>query len=449
MTDIKRHEKLFTFFTGTLLILVYFALINERNFVGDAGDYWLSAEKYNLAKFDLLNYDSSIRGYLFPLILYFIQRTAIVLGVDGAVVYWFAVSVFFSFSLLVAFPDIMSRFMGSITFYGKIIFLLLSMYLFKGMFIYPLTDLWALCFLICAIWCMMKVEQCRIGGALWLLMAGLLFGTAYYFRPVYLASLIIAAILVIIYMIRMKKWYMPVFFAGVMLMAIPQMMINHHNFNTWSPVVQTQIFYGENKSLYLKQLEWGMIYQKCEVSLDTEHYQGIGMYYPEDMGIKLLERDGMDGFDTYWEYIRFCIRHLADVCTIYLKHLFNGIDIVYNEIYIYKVYRNRFFIQLLNYSLIFVGITGFLHNYRQWWNRKQVGWILCWFAPVVLAVPTAIETRFFVGLLMVIYYMTICSFLKEKRKLFTFRLAIKYAMFILACFVLNNAAFSTVGIPIW
>ena len=126
-----------------------------------------------------------------------------------------------------------------------------------------------------------------------------------------------------------------------------------------------------------------------------------------------------------------------------------GDDIDYNEIYIYKVYRNRFFIQLLNYSLIFVGITGFLHNYRQWWNRKQAGWILCWFAPVVLAVPTAIETRFFVGLLMVIYYMAICSFLKEKRKLFTFRLAIKYAVFILACFVLNNAAFSTVGIPIW
>lgn len=174
----------------------------------------------------------------------------------------------------------------------------------------------------------------------------------------------------------------------------------------------------------------------------------MAMRYPENIGIKLLEEEEMEEFDSYWEYISFCFRHIADVGIIYLKHLFNGIDIVYNDIYIYKVYKNRFFVQWLNYTMIFAGINVLFQNYKQW-NRKQIGWILCWIAPIILVIPTAVETRFFVGLLTLLYFWAIQLFTQEKRKAFNIRIFAKYVLFIMVCFVLNNAAFSTVGIPIW
>ena len=446
------NKKIYSFFIGALLILLYLIVVNMRNFVGDAGDYWISAEQYGFENFQLINYNSSIRGYLFPLILYFVQRLAQIAGIEGVVVYWIIVSLFFSFTFQVAFPDIVTRCMGntfSYSLWGKLIFLIIIIYMFKGMFIYPLTDLWALSILICAIWCMLKAEnkEMCVGGVM-AAIAGSLFAATYFFRPVYLVSLVIAGIIVIIDMVRAKKMIYVSFFAGVILVAVPQMLINHHNFDTWSPVVQTQLFYEDDKSLFLKQLEWGITVQKYETNLDTENYPEVAMRYPENIGVKLLEEEEMEGFDSYWEYICFCFRHIADVCTIYLKHLFNGIDIVYNDIYIYKVYKNRFFIQWLNYTMIFAGINALFQNHKQW-DRKQIGWILCWIAPIILVIPTAVETRFFVGVLTLLYFLAIQLFTQEKRKILNLRILAKYVLFIMVCFVLNNAAFSTVGIPIW
>ena len=450
---VKGHnKKIYSFFIGMLLILLYLIIVNMRNFVGDAGDYWKSAELYGFEKFQLTNYNSSIRGYLFPLILYFVQRLAQMAGIEGVVVYWVMVSIFFSFTFQVAFPDIVTRCMGntfSYSLWGKLIFLIIIIYMFKGMFIYPLTDLWALGFLICAIWCMLKAEnkEMCVGGAM-VAIAGILFAAAYFVRPIYLASLVIAGIVVIIDMIRMKKIFYVIFFAGVSLVALPQMLINHYNFGTWSPTVQTQLFYEDDKSLYLKQLEAGIKRQKYETNLDTENYPEVAMQYPENIGIKLFEEEGREGFDSYWDYIGFCFRHIVDVCIIYLKHLFNGIDIVYNDVYIYKVYKNRFFIQWFNYTMIFAGINALFQNYKQW-DRKQIGWILCWIAPIILVLPSHVETRYFAGLLALLYFWAIQLFTQEKREIFNFRVGTKYVLFILVCFLLNNATFSTVGIPIW
>ena len=163
------NKKIYSFFIGVLLILLYLIAVNMRNFVGDAGDYWISAEQYGFEKFKLINYNSSIRGYLFPLVLYFVRRLAQIAGIEGVVVYWIVISIFFSFTFQVAFPDIVTRCMGndfSYSLWEKLIFLIIIIYMFKGMFIYPLTDLWALSILICAIWCMLKAEnkEMCVGG---------------------------------------------------------------------------------------------------------------------------------------------------------------------------------------------------------------------------------------------------------------------------------------------
>lgn len=65
-----------------------------------------------------------------------------------------------------------------------------------------------------------------------------------------------------------------------------------------------------------------------------------GMINGDSVGVELLEQNGE--IDSYLSYIKFCIKYFADMACIYLKHIFNGLDIVYPNAYIENVYCNRF-----------------------------------------------------------------------------------------------------------
>jgi hypothetical protein len=59
----------------------------------------------------------------------------------------------------------------------------------------------------------------------------------------------------------------------------------------------------------------------------------------EPIGQKILQEEG---FDICVGYIKCMITHFGDMACIYLKHIFNGMDIIYPNTYIYKLQINRF-----------------------------------------------------------------------------------------------------------
>ena len=320
---------------------------------------------------------------------------------------------------------------------------------------YPLTDLFGLMCMCIAIYFYLMLMQDRVKKravrVLYAIGMGMALGGAYYVRPVYLITWIAFAGIMLFEVIRTKKWILLFGVIGIFLIAMPQVCINHKHFNTWSPMIQTQLHFGE--SLYLSQLEWGVSMQKYETNIDdTVEDIPAGMVFEDLTGKEILEEEG--GIDSYFSYVRFCFRHLADMACIYLKHIFNGMDIVYPMIYIKNVFCNRFVTQLINYTLIFFGIEGLLFFIKKkCWNRLIVSMAVTYCLPILLVVPTAVETRFFVGAHIVLYLFGVAALTNRdwwnKFVLYKWKKVGIYILFLGICFLLNSQTFNCYGIPLW
>lgn len=80
-----------------------------------------------------------------------------------------------------------------------------------------------------------------------------------------------------------KKWILLFGIFRMLFIAMPQAGINYKHFNTWSPMIQTQLDLGE--SLHLSQLEWGISMQKYETNIDdTVEDIPAGMIFEDTIG---------------------------------------------------------------------------------------------------------------------------------------------------------------------
>lgn len=238
---------------------------------------------------------------------------------------------------------------------------------------------------------------------------------------------------------------------GMLIISMPQICIHQKNFGTCSPMIQTQLEFGD--SLYLSQLKWEISIQKYETNEDVSTVDiPRGMIFEDSIGVILLEEDGK--VYSYPRYIIFCLRHLGDMACIYLKHTFNGMDIVYPNVYIQKVYSNRFIVQFFNYTLIFTGMEGLLFFIKKkCWDKLTVGMSISYWLPILLVIPTAVETRFFVGAHLVLYLFAAMA-LADKEWWYRiwqckWKKAGAYLLFLGVCFVLNSQTFNCYGIPLW
>ena len=158
-------------------------------------------------------------------------------------------------------------------------------------------------------------------------------------------------------------------------------------------------------------------------------------------------------FDSYLQYIKFAVNHIGDVILIYLKHVFNGLDMVYTNFYITELHFNRFWIQLLNYSLLFLGgIGAYAIIKKKQWKYEDLFIAIIWTMPILLVVPTAVEPRFFIGLSMPLYFFAVFKIMKtnfsdlKKVKIKTW---LCYFSFVTLCFMLNKTTFEMRGISLW
>lgn len=450
------HSKTIAYAAGVLSILVLHYVGRIREYPYDAGVYWHEGSLYGLEKFSIYNYNYPLRGYLFPLFTYAIRKLAFEgLGTERKV-FCVVTSLLYSFFFMILLPQILKiMFEIIVPLWSRLIFTAVCIIMFRGMILYPLTDLFGLMCMCIAIYFYLMLMQDRVKKravrVLYAIGMGMALGGAYYVRPVYLITWIAFAGIMLFEVIRTKKWILLFGVIGIFLIAMPQVCINHKHFNTWSPMIQTQLHFGE--SLYLSQLEWGVSMQKYETNIDdTVEDIPAGMVFEDLTGKEILEEGG--GIDSYFSYVRFCFRHLADMACIYLKHIFNGMDIVYPMIYIKNVFCNRFVTQLINYTLIFFGIEGLLFFIKKkCWNRLIVSMAVTYCLPILLVVPTAVETRFFVGAHIVLYLFGVAALTNRdwwnKFVLYKWKKVGIYILFLGICFLLNSQTFNCYGIPLW
>lgn len=453
----KSMQQILAFLLGSSFIYRLHTLDWWKEYRWDAGDYWYGmALSYNLDKFSIYNYNNPLRGYLYPLMAYALHKLAYI-GIGAERLNFFiATSILYTFCFMVLIPKIIKlMFEIDISIPQRLIYSVICTIMFRGMILYPLTDLPGIMLVCLAIYFFLLLMKDKVKRK-WMQVLyaggiGVGLGGAYYVRPVYLIVWLAFSGMAITYMIRTKKWTLSVALLGMLIVAMPQICINKVHFNTYSPMIQTQS--GVGKSLYLRQLEWGIYVQKYESNMD-EAAKNIpaAMIYEDSIGTRLLEQNGE--IDSYLSYIKFCIRHFADMACIYLKHIFNGLDIVYPDAYIKNVYCNRFMVQFFNYTLIFGGLEGLLFFIkRKMWNGWQVGLVITYCLPIMLVIPTAVETRFFVGAHLVLYLFAVITLINREwwRKVWKckWKAAGVYVMFLCVCFLMNSQTFNCYGIPLW
>ncbi len=454
-TAARTKKMVLTYAAAFLLLFIMHSVHSVETYPFDSGTYWTKGYAFGMEQFRFTNFQDDVRGYLYPFLHYILIKLAS-LGIGTEQInLWLFHSLLYAFLFVKLLPDFLEEvFQIEISYFPRMAFTMVCAYFLKGLILYPLSDLPALCFATLALHNYWHLTQNAKPLPTWSrclkgFKIGVYAAAAYYIRPVYLILLAVLCGSILYSIVRRRNYALAFAALGLLLVAAPQSAINHANAGTYHPAILT---YDSGDSLFLKQLGWGISYQKYETTLDVEQWGSPSVYFEDQIGKRLVEKDG--GFGSYWEYIQFVCRHFADVACIYMKHIFNGMDLVFRDVYIKNIYAPRFFTQFFHYTMLFAGLHGLsVFFFCKKWNFAQIGFCTLYLLPVLLSAPTAVETRFFTALHL-LFYLSGCMALFKKRggvleKKTLLRNIAPYIGFISLCFLFNSQTFNATGIPLW
>ena len=398
--------------------LLFFGYQGPIPFDFDADGYWgLASHFIHNGHFSLINFDSSLRGYLFPLILmvpralvYFggIPRSlvSILLGASQA-------ALLFGWII----PALYNAARPGSIFSAKrrILFAALGLLFWGGYFNYTLSDFPAIMAFSGALLLLMS-SQIRPWN---LLVSGILLGAALNFRPFFLVSIPPMILLagcptnkIIGWGIRLRNVLLLTI--GMALPLLPQWQINRIKFGHNTPLVLAQYPTKNNNNLTLLQLGWGLKMQKVESAFGSAPgARNALVIYRDPKGEQLLREAGYQQsgikdaiFKSFAEYLNLILHHPITVVTIYLSRLFNGLDQHHNTPYIRQpIEQFTWLMPVVNYSVWF-WVLLVLWSCRmrlRTIKSNQAILLFAWLLPCVIGCVVATENRFLLPVHLLLY----------------------------------------------
>ena len=383
--------------------LVYGIYLPTTTYVGlhhDSWGYWDFAKNYFVTgRFEFLSYFNILRGYLFPLLLSPftqlaesaeippIEMTRYLGALTAAVVFgWTG-------------PALWQAVKGgpAVSLARRLLFAGLGFALWRDYFNFSLTDFPALFALAAAL-----IVLLRGRGVVSGLVAGVAAAAAINMRPVYLIALPAVGLLALLPPLGRARWWGLMrggaLVLGAAVVLLPQAYTNSVHVNVRSPLVLTTM--PGQPSLFLQQLEWGLRTQKYETNVGGDYKHG-GMFFMDERGKAMWEATGLTQFSTVGQYVELSLSQPWRSMGVWLRHLFNALDVQYPTPYIQLVFVPTWPLAWLNYSLIFGGL---LVLPLRPWQRPTASWLrpalvlLALLLPCLLALLTAIECRFLLPL---------------------------------------------------
>lgn len=387
-----------------------------------------------------LNFPNTYRGYFFPFILNFLEPF---FNITACAILINTLSLFLlSFFII---PNLsISLFARPFSRAKSIAFSLIFLYFWVGYFYYVLTDIIAITLLFLAMVLASKKNY-------WcLFLGGMAIAAAFNIRPIYQLNLVLF-ILYFIWLMFTKNIKLRGFISflcGVIILLTPQLIINHHNNDSFSPFVITDSYKNTGKgSLYLMQMKLGLKVEKYETYIgDLSKYPSPAVVYTSgDDFYKQYQQSYMQ--KNLSSYVRFALLNPVKMSQIYLIHLFNGLDIKTNTVYISKIrdLLSCSLISILNYIILTFGFINLILNFKSTPNEistRKNKWFFCAniFLPVLFVLPVAVEIRFFLPLFILLYLsflqFTCFSNWQNKKSFFAY-LFVAGLLFVGACFASN------------
>ena len=401
--------------------LVYLPQSGYATLYYDAEQYWQFGDAFfKDGEFSFLNYNIPLRGYLFPFLHLLLSKTAdvqpiVLTRIAGAFYAALLFGVAVPFTWRAVKPHSKQHWVQ------HVIFTVLGFVFWRDYFNFSLTDFPAFLMLLLSI-----LLVFRKPGVVAALVAGMFLSAAVNFRPIYIVSVpfVVSALFLVKNNTSLIRKFInfSVVVVGFLLISLPQLIINIHHYDLYSPLVEAK--YDENaKSLYLQQLEWGVVMQKYETNVGTD-YPSPRLIYNDPVGKAILTQDNIQEVKDYNEYLQLVYKHPVAFAGMYFRHLFNGLDLQYATPYIREVMPYNFVLVFLNYTILFFAILIVFSAKLKKLEVKHWLMLGALLLPCLLVVPTAIECRFLIPLHFIVYAL-VCFNWPEKWRWKTVPTAVK------------------------
>jgi hypothetical protein len=390
-----------------ICMLLYTLQRSYNPFVHDSAYYWSLSNSFILNEsFSLFNFNNDLRGYSFPFLLFILKTLAVFLRTDAKTFFYIFSSLFFTILSIYILPWFTNTlFSWKKKLGGRAVCGFLIFFFWRGYFLYPLSDFPAFASLLIGITLFVRAMR-NPTNLVMPIVSGFFLGMAINIRPIYQASLFLLLATVPMILWKMYKnqilLWLAFFILGCTIVLFPQYQINKIHLQNKSPWVQAR--YGSDESLYVKQLFWGLKTQKFESNIG-DNYPSIAVIY-EDPFVLNLQKTNLLREKTLPRYFKIMQRYPLEMFVSYFRHMFNGLDIFFSTPYIKNIYASHVLLSVVNYLIWFVLIFRFLKADCTQLDYLVVVSVISLLIPVILAIPTAVEVRFFLPAHLLAYGVT-------------------------------------------
>jgi hypothetical protein len=402
-------------------VFVVALLEGTKPFYYDSGEYWaLGSTFIKHGHFSLLNFYSSIRGYLLPLIYRGLHGLAVALGWGDSL----SVKLFNSLLLsLIGF--VLAPRLAELAWRDRpwgiqrrLLLMALLLVFWSGYLDFPLSDLPALTLALVAV-----VGVSRPYAAGWMLLAGAATAAAIVIRPSYELLAPTVAVLAIwgwieqrdqaAHGVRRRALCLGLLLVGFLTIALPQSLAAHKHQDTWSPVP------GAASGLESAQFTEGLLLQLYGTYVGpdkTPTTNTPSMIYGDVAGGKLLQEEketpgvpkGTElAIGGKREYLELIVKHPLGMAGVLGRHLINALDVRYSTPYTERL-RTDWWLRVGGFLLVFLGLVRILWpkarrslGPARW--RYLVTMLIC----SLTTLPTAVETRYLLPVFVLSYLLVL------------------------------------------
>lgn len=422
---IVKHCAFVAFCISFILFLSLSLIMNIREYYFDSVYYFELADSFmSSGHFSLMTFTPNLRGILFPLLTHVFIQFGSLFNVCKYHMYMIEASLIASIlvsCLPIIFEPLIRKRKYDLLF--RLIPTFAIMLFWRGLFLYPLSDLYSFTSLIVALSLYSRIIYRRghkprlFTQMIYSLFAGMALYFAYNTRTIYLFPGIIAVPIILFLNrengIRRNICILASTMVGIFSIGSIQAISNYANYGSFS----IAIMYS---NLFTFQLAYGIAYSQYETCLPTANYPGAAVAFLDPVGKMIFEKEKFNYINenlTLSQYINLLLKYPLDIVGIYIRHLINMLNPVFGDVYMSQL-PPKPILTVLNYLLLFVSTIGiYVRNgvekekrtIKAAWmalDHNKVASIFFAFIAVLsclFILPGAVEVRFFFPAYMILY----------------------------------------------